>query len=680
MIMKNGKQIGFIYKNGKKIDKIIRHGKVYFEQGFTREKTSTTLPISFDGIGKDLKDYKIYGNTYQNNISGKNFADFSNCQGYNYTNGVPSTLASKITINSKDSNNINFTYTNNSFLGVVGNTMDLEPNTQYVVSFKREQNNNFSQRLHILNVSENNEYSLNEAINIDVFGNPYSHTFTTNSTGRTAIMISANNSSPSGETEAITEIMVRKDTTTEDYVPYVGGLTSPNPFFPQEIIECGDKTKNLLNKPATFTVERQTIDFSLQPGTYIVSCESPENYRRLLFFRWKENTDNGTYVYIEANTTSTEFTITKEISKLNFYSRDGAKSSTGNYTTYINLMIRKSTIDDDTYEPYGYRIPINIKSDNLFKAPETIPSSQRNLAIYTKINDNSFSLNHTQNVSTFTSPFVRIDFDITKFKPNTQYTVSKKHIVEGLNFNRNGSIRTYINGANGPVVNANSITFTTPNEITSLGIYFYLGYENTTKGESTITFYDIQLKEESTVSSQYTPYYNKTINIYLKEPLRKINEYNDSINFFDKKIIRRIGKNLPDINNISLKDNYANIEYAVISKPSDFEGYDKFGNYPMFCSHAVYSANPGNWNNIYNAGKLYTGAQALYWWIGFKKNTGLDIIKQNLKNCNIIYPLKTQTEENIELPNIPTIDGNNILNIETEITPSQVYIKYKSNN
>ena len=38
MIIKNGKQIGFIYKNGEKIDKIIRHGKVYFEQGFTREK------------------------------------------------------------------------------------------------------------------------------------------------------------------------------------------------------------------------------------------------------------------------------------------------------------------------------------------------------------------------------------------------------------------------------------------------------------------------------------------------------------------------------------------------------------------------------------------------------------------------------------------------------------------
>lgn len=76
MIMKNGKQIGFIYKNGKKIDKIIRHGKVYFEQGFTREKTSTTLPISFDGIGKDLKDYKVYGESYQDPYNHQNLYDF----------------------------------------------------------------------------------------------------------------------------------------------------------------------------------------------------------------------------------------------------------------------------------------------------------------------------------------------------------------------------------------------------------------------------------------------------------------------------------------------------------------------------------------------------------------------------------------------------------------------------
>lgn len=66
MIMKANKQIGFIYKNNESIDKILKDGDVVFEKGFLREKTSTTFPITFDGVGKDLKDYRVYGNTVQN--------------------------------------------------------------------------------------------------------------------------------------------------------------------------------------------------------------------------------------------------------------------------------------------------------------------------------------------------------------------------------------------------------------------------------------------------------------------------------------------------------------------------------------------------------------------------------------------------------------------------------------
>ena len=65
MIMKANKQIGFIYKNNESIDKILKDGDVVFEKGFLREKTSTTFPITFGGVGKNLKDYKIYGNSVQ---------------------------------------------------------------------------------------------------------------------------------------------------------------------------------------------------------------------------------------------------------------------------------------------------------------------------------------------------------------------------------------------------------------------------------------------------------------------------------------------------------------------------------------------------------------------------------------------------------------------------------------
>ena len=43
-----------------------------------------------------------------------------------------------------------------------------------------------------------------------------------------------------------------------------------------------------------------------------------------------------------------------------------------------------------------------------------------------KINDNSFSLSYTQSTSTTYSAYVRIDFDVSKLKPNTKYTISKQ--------------------------------------------------------------------------------------------------------------------------------------------------------------------------------------------------------------------------------------------------------------
>lgn len=647
MIIKANKQIGFIYKNNESIDKILKDGDVVFEKGFLREKTSTTLPITFGGVGKNLKDYKIYGNTYQNSTSGK----------------------------------------------------------------------------------------------------------------------------------------------------------------------------NLLNVPSTYTVERTTVDYSLQPGTYIVSCESPENYRRLLFFRWKENTYNGDYIYIEPNTTSTQFTITKEVSKINFYSRNNASNSTGNTTTYINLMIRNSSISDDTYEPYTNGaspnpdypqeiISCGDRTKNLFLASD-VPASAYHTT-YSKIEKNKFSLNYNQETSDSNTSYARIDFDITQFKPNTQYTISKKHNVEGVSFNKVGSLRTYINGSNGNVVTSDSLTFTTPNEITSLGVYFYLGYNNTIQGESTITFYDIQIEENSsatpyepygykipvnvrsdnlfdgnyinayigstnnitlvtvnttaktaiikckpnttyvikkneqsdrfgvfdypiiadngttlnqlyknddvsectittnsnaqylyvyvstssqsktplmtivegsTTPDKYIPYYNETTNIYLDEPLRKKDGYSDYIDFINGKVVRQLGEVILDNNNTwtflqaySRRTYYTDVTSLKQSSSNDEEAL-LFAN--CFKGYSVINLLQND-ASPYGICRRTNQSQILI------RNDNVQSINDfqtwiSSNPVTVDYVLSTPVEETITLPNIPTVDGNNTLNIETEITPSQIYIKYKSN-
>lgn len=66
MILKNNKEVGFIYKNNQNIDKVLNNGNLIFEQGFTRE-TSGVPPITLPTLstGKNLKNYRIYGNSIQ---------------------------------------------------------------------------------------------------------------------------------------------------------------------------------------------------------------------------------------------------------------------------------------------------------------------------------------------------------------------------------------------------------------------------------------------------------------------------------------------------------------------------------------------------------------------------------------------------------------------------------------
>ena len=60
-------QVGFVKDNvGIDTEYIYdKDGDIVFEKGFTRE-TSDTVPLTINGIGKDLKDWSITGNTVQN--------------------------------------------------------------------------------------------------------------------------------------------------------------------------------------------------------------------------------------------------------------------------------------------------------------------------------------------------------------------------------------------------------------------------------------------------------------------------------------------------------------------------------------------------------------------------------------------------------------------------------------
>jgi len=674
-MMKANNQLGFININEDSIDKIIKDDEVIFERGFLREKTSTTLPITFGGVGKDLKDYRVYGNTYQNSTSGKNlYNQIINKKQYGLT-----------IVGDKDKIAINGEQTSTDQKIELGSAT-LPPGTYTIMIEDLNGMSNLSGWIYIKD-TWNRPTSTGLYVNSTTSKRSVTFTLTQANTITYGMYLVTYRPTYNS---LIRLSLVSGSTEDYDFEPYTGGQPSPNPDYPQEIVSCGDRTKN-------------------------------------------------------------KFLVPNSLSN-------------------------------------GYR------------------------ATYSKINNNSFSLNYNQATSDNSSSYARIDFDITQFKPNTRYTISKKHIVSGNNFSNAGAIRSYINGSNGSVITGDSFAFTTPNEITSLGVYFYLGYNNTIQGESTITFYDIQIEENSSATpyepygykipvnvrsdnlfdkddiniednkylisdgsysdnsnfkttdyipvksstiynlspyrnysayecfydenktfissiqikninntfttpsnakyirlsvrktdndglilvegsatpTKYQPYYNETTNIYLDEPLRKIDGYSDYIDFINGKVVRQLGE-------VVLDENSALSVIEIITSNNKFiwrytTALDIIGsgarsnilsnNY--IGDTTVYSAN--NKIGAYVNSNGITNFATLLSTVGATTNSTitqvLNLLKTwlSLHHTELIYPLATPTEESITLPNIPTVEGNNTLNIETEITPSQVYIKYKSNN
>ena len=536
MIMKANKQIGFIYKNEESIDKILKDGEVVFERGFLREKTSTTLPITFGGVGKDLKDYRVYGNTYQNSTTGKNLL--------NYIDTIVSSGGGLTNVINEDGSITTTGVPTSNYRPIVNQYNiidDLEDGQTYTIS--SETLNRFIYiQINAVKIAGGTDYIYNS--------NTRTQAFTVDKSKYNAYNIKIQTSTTSGwgsNSRTITnKYQLEKGATGTEFEPYTGGQPSPNPDYPQEIISCGD----------------------------LITDTADVNYGK-------------------------------------------------------------------------YKIPVNVKSDNIFS---------------NNIIENGYLLEESGTITANSNYYICKE---TNIKPLSKYILSENqnyavstftpvrvcaydkndNFIELLLNNRRTEAKRYID------------EFVIPTNTD----YILIGFRNS----------DTNIELVESIDT----------NIYLDEPLRKSlnNIYTDYIDFANKKIIRRNSMSVINVDNITLKSNYTNIEYASSPKPSDFIGYNSYNVHSTFCSHATYIVNPSNYDSKNNVGKFITGPERGNWWIGFPKGTGLTEIKSKLDGCEFVYILATPTEESITLPNIPTIDGNNTLNIETEITPSQVYIKYKSN-
>lgn len=605
-----------------------------------------------DALNKNLKDYRVYGNTYQNSTSGKNLNIYP-YNGHTLANGITFTLNADGTLiidgqNNNKGNSAFYFFSNSS------NPRILEAGTYYFIP---------PSNTHV-------QYVIYDGINYYNFKsvNNYHRTFQTSISAKAMYIQVSKGSSAIFNGLKVYPMLSTTVVTEDDYEPYTGGQPSPNPDYPQKIVSCGDRTKNLLNVSNEYSVTTwQEIDVNLQPGDYIVNCtDASTNVESgntsLMNFYHSDNTYDQSYLN-RVDKVGT-VTITAETTKVRIYSGGSYAVSNGKTTILTNLMIRKSNISDGTYEPYGYKIPFNVRSENLFDI-DTISN------IGGGTNNNGIITSTTRS----TSGTINLNFKFSDILVKAGETL---YFSADIKLN-NDSIGTFSTINDNVHAGATKIIYPTLNNK-------YQRYQTsyTYSNDETVKSMLIQIgnllgsfevsnimisKDDSII---YKPYYNETTNIYLNEPLRGIGDYVDILDFKNGKIVRQI------------------YEYKITGNEPNYDkdhGEHLFRIRSLFLNNTFITgyglSNMYRYNPIQSGINAHTndGEFALQYDRGYShlfiKNNSYSTVEtfktylQNLYNNHtpviINYPLETPTEEDIELPNINLIEGKNIISIGTEV-------------
>ena len=456
---------------------------------------------------------------------------------------------------------------------------------------------------------------------------------------------------------------------------------TPTPDTPIEIESIGERTKNLVNWDLILESKHiSKIENGYYSENYAVNGENAivEHLKNVLkpnvtytlsrIYTGTVNASNGLITIRNSNGSvisvsageglkSKTFSLTQEeIDSINYvylyFNTEGA--------TITNLMLEEGDIVTN-YEPYGYKIPVRARGENLIDYKKA----------YSSYGTFSFIDNGFEYVGKWMI-HIPVSLEIGKY-----YTFSS-------------DITGYLEGSTYPywVIHYTDGTFS---NATKLGYYVLCEKEmdrislyvsNATEVTSIIT--NIQL-EEGKVTTEYEPYVEPvTTNIYLDEPLRKVGDYADYIDFESGKVIRNI--NLYEINsNSSLKKFSGVTDYSTFFIDyDDLISSNVLTNFLVLSSKFQYNkCGTANMNSHWSANyQIGTSVSSTYKRICFTLPniiTSVESAKEWLNDNPIdcYYPVETPIEETIELPNIPTHKGTTVIEVDTSILPSNMEVTYK---
>ena len=483
----------------------------------------------------------------------------------------------------------------------------------------------------------------------------------------------------------------------------------PSPENPVEIESVGDKTANLFDKNNAKLFNGYVNAGKLNAynsnvkttATFVIECKPNTTYtvsRQIIGKRFAVGTSSKEPgADIEMTNSKNDFnnssiTITSGENDIYLYVWFYNSSYDTEYT-YQQLMDEIQVEEGSNftqYEPYGYRIPVKVETDNSNKNLATAQQvygglvEKKGSASDPKyeelVKDNRNCIKFIDNAF--------VEYNKINFKENTQYTVSFDYKQEPTGIGNETKHDSYLfvfkytDGTQSIlwVKNENEesqwkhISFTSRENrtISSIGNLSY-NYHFT----NYIDVDTFQL-EEGIKETEYKPYKKEnTVNIYLSEPLRKVGDYADYIDFKNKKVVRKI-KSIT-LNGDEDWSKYVSVDnhYQLLVNDNYFSKYDNniFSNY--YIKDKI--------NKQYYSNMNYAVMSTDGYRIRFKDKdvSNVDEWKEKVKKfkennipLKVCYQLASQSEQTIELPNILAGKGNNKVTIETKIQPSKIELTY----
>ena len=512
------------------------------------------------------------------------------------------------------------------------------------------------------------------------------------------------------------EFLKGNDVDTTD-IPLTNVL--PTPKTPVEIQSVGDKTKNIFDMSKNVklgTEQGLTIEYSEEEDCLILNgtttIDNSYGLQNFLIpniagtsygyaFRYVSGTMNKTSdLYASAyfgqsddgkskknwkaiglrNNEDTTYVSTCNASYImGFWIYISAGVSFENFK--IRIQLQESTEKPTNYEPYGkYKIPVEVSGKNL-------------LVDLTDINNWTYKLNdfidpdrayYYYNLTDILPVGETVTFSY-KLKesqvPTYFYLTHDDETLPKNGTGKTGNIYTYLTTNKAERL---SLTFV-PKE----GKSYYIGSQLTNNNTSLEAFsawlsaFEYFQVELGTSVTDYEPYVESIItNIYLNEPLRKCGNYADYVDFKNKMTVRLTESIIFDGSenwekhtsttdgSVFRLDNVFNPKFGELVKDTFMTHFQPTQIYTTaeFTS-GLYRFTNARDTSLINGTRLYISTV----------HTSVEELKQWLSENKpeLVYFINDEIPNDIELPGIPTCEGRNIIEVNTELLPSNMEVIYK---